>query len=157
MFEERRYTVLWRRGALIALSHAALDLAPDGIYHARELGKEAVASILYDAAAVLFDLGLNQLREVRLQPLVVPSSSASISREYPATSAARIAARRRTGGIACRRKVRLTKSTVKRAPTLPSRWPGGPNVVRHMLRVRRLRTCAACRHDGRWGAVTLTG
>jgi len=31
----------------------------------------------------------------------VPSSSAPIKREYPATSAARIAARRRTGGI-CR-------------------------------------------------------
>ena len=72
VFEERRYTVLWRRGALIALSHAALDLAPDGIYHARELGKEAVASVLYDASAVLGDSRLRQFPEVGLDAFVGP-------------------------------------------------------------------------------------
>jgi hypothetical protein len=45
------------------------------------------------------DLRLDQFSEMRFQAFVRPSSSAPISREYPATSAARIAVRRRTGGI----------------------------------------------------------
>jgi hypothetical protein len=58
----------------IALSHPALDL--DGTAHsinnARKLSKETVAGILDDAAAVLRDLRVDQLLEMRLQPLVRP-------------------------------------------------------------------------------------
>jgi hypothetical protein len=58
----------------LALDHAALDLnsAPDGGNHAGELGKEAVAGVLYDPAPVLGDPGLNQLSEMRFEPIVRP-------------------------------------------------------------------------------------
>jgi hypothetical protein len=87
----------------VSLGHAALDLrsAPDGIKHAYELGKEAVARVLDDAAIVLGDLGVYQIAQVPFEPFVRSSSSAPIKREYPATSAARIAVRRRTVGM-CR-------------------------------------------------------
>jgi hypothetical protein len=48
-----------------------------------------------DAAMVLGDLRIEKLMAQRLEAFEVPSSSAPISREYPATSAARIAASRR--------------------------------------------------------------
>jgi hypothetical protein len=40
-------------------------------------------------------------RRIAFKAASVPSSSTPISREYPATSAARIAVRRRTGGMSC--------------------------------------------------------
>ncbi len=45
--------VLWHLG--LAVGHPALHLhsAPHGIDHARELGEEAVGSVLYDPASVL--------------------------------------------------------------------------------------------------------
>jgi hypothetical protein len=43
-----------------------LHRAPHGIHHARELGQEAVAGVLYDAAAVFGDLRLDQVRQVSL-------------------------------------------------------------------------------------------
>jgi hypothetical protein len=49
---------------------------------------------------VLRDLRIDQLPEVRFEPLVRPLLIPPIRREYPATSAARIAVRRRTGGMA---------------------------------------------------------
>jgi len=60
------------RDALILLGHAALDLdgAPNGIDHARKLGKEAVAGVFYDTAAVFADLRIDQLLEVGFEPLV---------------------------------------------------------------------------------------
>jgi hypothetical protein len=62
---------LWQ-GSLIALGHPALDLngAPDGIDHAGELGKEAVAGVLNDPAPVLGCLRIDELPEVGLEPLV---------------------------------------------------------------------------------------
>src|SRR5439155_1541999 len=69
-----RNSILLRRGARVALGHAPLHLrgAPHGINHARELGKEAVARILHDPPPVLGDLRLDQVPEVRFQPLVRP-------------------------------------------------------------------------------------
>ena len=57
-----------------ALGHPPLHLngAPDGVNHARELGQEAVAGVLHDPAPVLSDLRINQLPEVRFEPLVGP-------------------------------------------------------------------------------------
>ena len=49
-----------------------LDRAPHGINNARELGKETVAGILDDAAAVLGDLRVDQLAWMGLEPLVRP-------------------------------------------------------------------------------------
>jgi hypothetical protein len=65
------------------VDHRALDLhgAADGIHHARELGKEAVAGVLYDAASVFDDLRINQFAEVGLEAFVRPLSSAPIKRE----------------------------------------------------------------------------
>ena len=59
-------------GGSVALDHPPLDLdsAPDGVHHARELGEEPVASVLYNAPAVLGDLGVDQLPEVRGEALV---------------------------------------------------------------------------------------
>ena len=63
--------------------------------------QHAVAGGLDDPAAMLADLRIDQLaRGCALRRSSVPSSSAPISREYPATSAARIAARRRVEDIA---------------------------------------------------------
>jgi hypothetical protein len=58
----------------LTVDHSALDLdrTPDGIDHAWELGKEAVAGVLHDPAPVLADLGVDQFPEVGLEPLVRP-------------------------------------------------------------------------------------
>jgi hypothetical protein len=65
---------LLRRGARIALKHPALDLhsAAHGVNHAGELGKKAVAGVLHNPTAVLLNLRIDQLLEVRLEPLVRP-------------------------------------------------------------------------------------
>jgi hypothetical protein len=118
----------FRRGSRVPLGHLSLhlDRAPDGVHNARELGQEAVSGVLYDPAPVLGYLRINQLVKVRLEPLVRPSSSAPIRREYPATSAARIAVRRRTGGMwLVRRSIGLTNSSLKAASALAFRRPDG--------------------------------
>src|SRR5262249_21165737 len=58
----------------IAVSHSPLHFysAPHRIHHAREFRQEAVAGVLYGTATVLFDLWINQLTEMRLQPFVRP-------------------------------------------------------------------------------------
>jgi hypothetical protein len=63
--------LLWR-GARVALRHASLDLngAAHGVHHARELRQQTIAGVLYDPAAVLGDLGVDQLPEVRGEALV---------------------------------------------------------------------------------------
>ena len=71
------------------------DCASDRVDDARKFHQQAVAGALDDAAVVLGDLGVDELAPQRLEAferafLVHPNS-----REYPATSAARIAARRR--------------------------------------------------------------
>jgi hypothetical protein len=57
------------------LIHPALDLhgAAHGIHHTRKFRQEAVALVLYDPAPVLGDLRINQLPEMRFQPLVIPA------------------------------------------------------------------------------------
>src|SRR5262249_2585834 len=54
--------------------------------------------------------GLTSCPRWALSLSCVPSSSTPIRREYPATSAARIAARRRTGGIVRPARVGLNQS-----------------------------------------------
>jgi hypothetical protein len=59
--------------------------------------------------AVLCDLGIDQFLAMRLELAQMPSSSTPISRPYPATSPANIAA-----------SLRLTRSSIiSIAPTLP--------------------------------------
>jgi hypothetical protein len=47
-----------------------LNRAAHCIYHARKLREQSVAGILYDPAAVLLDLRINQFAEMRPEPLV---------------------------------------------------------------------------------------
>jgi hypothetical protein len=56
----------------ISIGHSPLDLGrtPNGIDRALELDQEAVAGVLDDAAAVLGDLRLDYLPEMRFDPLV---------------------------------------------------------------------------------------
>jgi hypothetical protein len=50
--------------------------------------------------SVLRDLRIDQLREIPFEPFMRPLLIRPIRREYPAMSAARMAARRRTAGMA---------------------------------------------------------
>ena len=61
----------------------SLQLGPtaQGVYHACKFRQHSVASVLHDATAMLLDLRISQLAEMRLEPLVRPSSSAPISRQ----------------------------------------------------------------------------
>jgi hypothetical protein len=65
---------LLRQGGRISLGHAPLHFrrATNSVNHARELGQEAVAGVLYDPAPVLRDLRIDQLPEMSLEPLVRP-------------------------------------------------------------------------------------
>jgi hypothetical protein len=56
----------------LTVAHPALDLrgTSHGIHHAGKLGKEAIAGVLYDPAAMFPDLGLDQLPEVGPEPLM---------------------------------------------------------------------------------------
>jgi hypothetical protein len=71
---------LWQ-GSLIALGHPALDLngAPDGIDHAGELGKQAVAGVLNDPPRCSAVFRLTNSRRWAWSPSCVPSSSPPIS------------------------------------------------------------------------------
>jgi DNA-binding transcriptional LysR family regulator len=64
----------FRRGSRVPLCHPPLHLrgAPDGVDDAGELGKEAVAGVLYNPAPVLGDLRIDQLPEVPFEPFVRP-------------------------------------------------------------------------------------
>jgi hypothetical protein len=48
------------------------DRTPHRVDHARKLSQQAVSGVLYNASAVLLDLRLDQLPQVRPQPLVRP-------------------------------------------------------------------------------------
>ena len=63
----------------LAVNHPALDLdgTTNRVDNPGKLGKEAVASILYDPAAVLFDVRLNKLPEMGFEPLVGSSHRVS--------------------------------------------------------------------------------
>ena len=83
----------------VALGHLALhlDRAAHRIDDAGELDEHAVAGRLDDAAACARrSSGRSSSRRWAFSRASVPSSSAPISRQYPATSAARIAASRRS-------------------------------------------------------------
>src|SRR5262249_40916264 len=56
----------------LAVGHPALDVdsAPHGIQNTRKFRQEAVAGIFYDAAPMLRDLRIDQLPEMRFEPLV---------------------------------------------------------------------------------------
>ena len=75
------------RSVRIALGHAALDLcsAPDGINHAREVGKEAVARVLDNPPSAFRDLRIDEFCEMRFQalmrPLFVDTHKARIPRD----------------------------------------------------------------------------
>ena len=58
-----------------------LGRTAQGVYHACKFRQHSVASVLHDATAMLLDLRISQLAEMRLEPLVRPSSSAPISRQ----------------------------------------------------------------------------
>jgi hypothetical protein len=88
-----------RRDACVALGHRLLhrDRAADRIDDAGEPHQQAVAGGLDDAAMVLGDLRIEEL--AAQCPEAFERSSVPIRREYPATSAARMAARRRVVAI----------------------------------------------------------
>jgi len=115
-----------RRNACVALGDRLLhlDRASHRIDDAGKLHQQAVAGGLDDAAMVLGNFRIEQLAAQRFEAFVRASSSTPISREYPATSAARIAARRRV-------------------VVIPSRPPpnGGPKD-----RICDARDCANARH-----------
>src|SRR6516164_4066217 len=60
------------RHVRLAVDHSPLDLygASHGVDHARELGQQALTGILHDPTAVLLDLRINQLAQMRLQAFV---------------------------------------------------------------------------------------
>ena len=84
----------------VAVSHRSLDLkgAADSIDDTGEFRQYAVAGSLDERPRCSAIFGSTSWRRCAFRRSSVPSSSAPISREYPATSAARIAARRRWTG-----------------------------------------------------------
>src|SRR5271166_3709029 len=86
-----------RRGAAVALRHRLLhfDRTAHGIDDAAKFHQHPVAGGLATRPRCSAIFGSTSSRRNALRRSSVPSSSAPISREYPATSAARIAARRR--------------------------------------------------------------
>jgi hypothetical protein len=79
----------------VAVRHCLLN--HDGAVHGvdrGELDQDAVAGGLEDAVPVLGDQRVDQFGPCAFEEARVPSSSVPISREYPATSAQRIAASR---------------------------------------------------------------
>jgi hypothetical protein len=111
----------------ISFSHAALnfDGASHGVDDAGELNESTVPGILDDASAMLSDYRIEKRLSKSFQLRQVPSSSIPIKRQEPATSAARIAASRRStcsllkmhpraGEIEC-----LYSRIVGRCPAMP--------------------------------------
>ena len=69
-----------------------------------------VAGVLYSPAPMLLYLWVHQLPHVTLEPFV---RTFFVGAHQPATSAARIAARRRTGGMSCPAVGALTNPSLK--------------------------------------------
>jgi hypothetical protein len=78
----------------VSLFHLAphFDGATHRIDHAGELEEQAVSRGLHDPAAMFLDLRIGQLASECLQSGESPLFAIPMRREYPATSAARIAA-----------------------------------------------------------------
>ena len=74
---------LLRRGARIALGHAALDRdrAPNGVDDAGKFRQETVAGVLHDTPTVLLDLQIDGFFEMDLEPRVRPLLVRPMSRE----------------------------------------------------------------------------
>src|SRR5215831_4204699 len=85
----------------VAPGHLALHLdgAAQRIHHTAKFDEQPVAGGFDEAAPALGDFRSRNSWRSALRRLRVPSSSAPISREYPTTSAAKIAARRRVAII----------------------------------------------------------
>jgi hypothetical protein len=56
----------------LAVGHPALDLnrASNGVHNTRKLRQEAIASVLHGTAVVFVDFRIDQLPQMRLEPLV---------------------------------------------------------------------------------------
>jgi hypothetical protein len=106
-----KFDLTVRRHYAVAFGHTPLDFGctSQGIDYAAELDQQAIASGLDDAPAVFADFWVNQFTPMRFSRASVPSSLAPMSRLYPATSAARMAA-----------SLRSTRSVAKAA--LPTAW-----------------------------------
>jgi hypothetical protein len=81
----------------VTIGNAALPFGrtTQGIDHTGKFDQQAVTGRLHNAAPVFVDFGSMTSARIDLSRLSVPSSSVPMSREYPAMSAATIAARRR--------------------------------------------------------------
>jgi hypothetical protein len=117
----------FRRSCRVALGHSPLHLnrAAHRVHHALELGEEAVSGVLDHPPAVLGDLGVNQLPEVCLQPLVRPllirPHQARVSRHVGGADRGEATDGRHRWSVGW---VALTKSTLKPAPKPSIRcWP----------------------------------
>ena len=87
----------------LPLGHGGLQInrGTDRGHGAVEFDDQAIPGRLDDVPAVTPDLGSINSRRMALSRAKVPASSAPMSREYPATSAQMIAARRRFGTGSC--------------------------------------------------------
>jgi hypothetical protein len=118
----------------LALDHPPLDLdrAAHGVHHARELCQEPIAGVLNDATPVLRDLRLDQLSEVRLEPLVrsllIRAHQSRVARDIDGEDCSKATDR---GHVSPRDRLGLTKSTPKPAAALVSRWVGWTGLVRN--------------------------
>jgi hypothetical protein len=85
------------REARICIGKLALqfDSSLDRVHRAREFDQDTVAHNLHDAAPMRFDCRLENRSRRSRNALSVAASSDSMRREYPTTSATKIAARRR--------------------------------------------------------------
>ena len=109
------------RDTRVALRHAALhlDCTAHRIDDARKFHQYAVTGRLDDSAAMLGDLGIDKGAAVRHSCSSVPSSFRPISREDPATSAARTAAKRRMAGVSIAAVIVLLQRSLKSRRKLP--------------------------------------
>ena len=86
---------------MLAVGHPALDFdgTPNAVDYTLKLRQKAVAGVLDDPAPVLRDLRVDQLPEMRFEPLVRPFFIRAHQARVPCQSAAKIAARRRAALI----------------------------------------------------------
>jgi hypothetical protein len=98
---DAEFDLLVLRHVDILFGHAALNFVgtSHGVDHAGELGNSAVPGILDNTSVMLNDLGSKIVLLSAFSRASVPSSSIPIKRQEPATSAARIAASRRSPGF----------------------------------------------------------
>src|SRR5262249_40821368 len=81
---------------LLPLAVIGLRCGSPRVDGAGEFNQSAVAGSLYDPASIFRNFGIDDFASVVLERCERPSSSTPIRRLYPATSAARMAASRRS-------------------------------------------------------------